>query len=421
MNITEYDNPLVRKKANKSKLENVTTVALVVFLSGGISSLAFVNTFLSALSILFLIYVATKYKARFLYFLTLDKILLLLLLTAFLSIFWSEVPQNTLEALVYITRVTGFGVYFAMRYNFREQIKLLAWSFLVIVILSFLVGAIDSNPNRAFRVTNWMAGFPHKNYFGRNMAMYGSTFLVILLSEKTKKSRKYIWIFSIAISMIMVIFSGSVNSLVHISFSFLVLIPTCYLLRSKYEIKVPTLWFLILPSVLSLNWFLTEYENIAVEVLDRQHSFGGRDTLKQVLLERFIWQKPILGHGISGFWNHESNFISVSNAIDLIQAHRGQPWVPTHAHSGFIDLMLSLGVVGLILFFISFLVAYFNSILLVSRSQTAVGFWPFIFLTLFFLSNINVNSTILAARELYWALYVSTTISLKIWPKRDIT
>lgn len=55
-----------------------------------------------------------------------EKFIALLLCVTFLSSFWSDVPLLTLRKTIGLFGTALFGFYFGIRYNFREQLNLLA-------------------------------------------------------------------------------------------------------------------------------------------------------------------------------------------------------------------------------------------------------------------------------------------------------
>jgi O-antigen ligase len=164
-------------------------------------------------------------------------------------------------------------------------------------------------------------------------------------------------------------------------------------------------------------WFVNNIERIAVEVFQKEQSFGGRDDLKNVLWNIFFWEKPWFGHGYFGFW--DLNRARVMAEVEKIQSHNGNPWV-SHSHSGFLDIGLYLGIVGLTIFAINFIFNYFTSINYLILERTPQSFWPFLFMTLFAIFNINNAMTILSSEHLLWALYVSTVIKLRHWSQKRI-
>lgn len=76
----------------------------------------------------------------------------------------------------------------------------------------------------------------------------------------------------------------------------------------------------------------------------------GRTELWSELLT-YVGAHPILGYGFEGFWG-PMHTASVSLALG---------WVVPHAHNGYIEMLLDLGVVGLVLFVVTLLAGVFHA------------------------------------------------------------
>lgn len=69
-------------------------------------------------------------------------------------------------------------------------------------------------------------------------------------------------------------------------------------------------------------------------------SLTGRVPLWQELVDVYASQKPLAGHGFGAFWTPDR----------IEDVAESQGWSPAYAHSTYIDLLLSIGLVGAILF-----------------------------------------------------------------------
>ena len=410
---TELTPKSVVEEEPAGRLELIITVLLLMFFADGFDVIKPLEKLLAASSYIIIPALIVRQWRRFLYFGTRDITLLLLVGLALLSFFWSESPASTLSNGRALVRVTAFGVYLAMRYSIRDQIKLLAWSFGLLTVISFISGIVQ--PFRGIRSDAWRGAFPHKNYLARMMVISATTFLVSWLSEL--KQRRLL-LAGFLFSGILILLSNGKTALVQIIFLMFFVLPVCNVIRSHYKIRVFVLSLIVSPALLLSYLFINNFETIAVTIFDKENSLGGRSNLKKVLWDTFFWEKPWVGHGYFGFWR--SQYDRVVSAVSEVDNYRGVPWVPSHAHSGFIDLGLSLGLLGLLLFTLNFVIAYLAAISFLSSSKDPISFWPFIYLTIFCLSNVNVTMTILSSKNLMWALYVATTISLQLWPKKQI-
>jgi exopolysaccharide production protein ExoQ len=69
-------------------------------------------------------------------------------------------------------------------------------------------------------------------------------------------------------------------------------------------------------------------------------SLTGRVPLWQELIDQYARHKPLAGHGYGAFWTPVH--------IDEVAASQG--WSPAYAHSTYFDLLLSIGMIGMLMF-----------------------------------------------------------------------
>lgn len=83
----------------------------------------------------------------------------------------------------------------------------------------------------------------------------------------------------------------------------------------------------------------------------------GRIPLWNFLISNYLDERPLLGYGFQGFWTPEH----------ILRVSASQDWLIMHAHSGYLNLLLELGYVGIGLFSLVLLLttrrayAYFRS------------------------------------------------------------
>jgi O-antigen ligase len=118
-----------------------------------------------------------------------------------------------------------------------------------------------------------------------------------------------------------------------------------------------------------------------------------------------ILTRPMLGFGFSGFWGGASSeSISVENYVG---------WSPTYSHNGYLEIMLSLGVVGTLLF-LAFLRTGVMRALRQAEAKVCKGdLWPLAFFVFFMLHNL-AECTIAWQNCLEWSLCVATVLGLHV-------
>lgn len=336
-----------------------------------------------------------------------EKVLLALIGIALVSVLWSEVPEVTLRRSVALIGTTLFGVYLAMRFSLGEQVRLLGW-YLGIAALSSLgfvlvlpSYGISSDPLTAGA---WQGIFDHKNGLGSNMALASVVFL--LLATSGIRRRWVVWC-GLVLAVALLVLSRSATGLVVLT-SIALLWPLYQALRWRYTLVVPVLIGLVLTGgVLALVLLANAQE--VLTVLGRDTTLTGRTELWAYVMD-MVRERPWLGYGYSAFW---LGWEGPSSYVWLMTGSE----VPA-ADNGLLDLWLDIGLLGVAVFGLSFVLAFARAVRWARTRTSMDSIWPLIFLTFMLLYGVT-ESVVLRQNSLIWILYVSTAISVAAY--RDAT
>lgn len=385
------------------RLELGLTVLLMLQLSEGLTLIQPLDKFVSVGS--YIIVPCLLFKPmltkleRCLYVATRDIPMLLLILLAAGSLLWSYDSQATVINVRALLRTTLFGLYLATRYNLKELGQLLAWTLGLAALIS--LGRTLVLPGSAITPDgSWKGAFPHKNYLARTMAISGIVFFGMTCTG-WRRTIKWAGFF---LSVGLLILSKGKTALVLLAIG-LTFWPLCKSLQQKhYKLQAFLMMFALFFSGLVAILVIGNLETIVVDGLGKDLTLTGRTQLWEELFKK-VAEQPWLGYGYFGFWSSQQQ-----DLLNKVQ----HGWVPTHAHSGFLELTLFVGIVGLVLFILSFITVYFKAIKLISSTKTSDFYWPFQFLTIMFLSNLTVGLTIISPTNLMWALYVAVSLALAL-------
>jgi len=337
---------------------------------------------------------------------------LLWLLTGLIvgSALWSQVPMTTVELVMPFLRVTIFGVYFGTCFTITEQIRLLAWAFGLAALLSAITSiafpkygivgqGFIANMEDVAHTGVWRGVYIHKNILGTMMVLGALTFLFCSF-----RHNKHQWISWIGLSLCIGVLQMSTNKSALVAFLIvLFLVPFYRAIRWKTTAIIPFFSGVLLAVGVSVALLLSSYEQI-LSALGRDVTISGRTIYWPLMLSK-AWEHPWLGYGYKTFW---------------LGGWKGEPadiWrfllpgdEPPHAHNGFINLWLSIGLVGLGIFVLNLIVAYVQSISWVRKVKTLEGIVPLCYLTLMIL--LNLTESLLIEPDIIWLLYVSILLSL---------
>ena len=374
-----------------------------------------------------------------------EKFILLLVVLAGASVFWSYAPEITVRRSITLAGTTLFGIYFATRYSLKQQLQLLGYTFCIVISLSFLFALLFPNygiMGGPYHEGLWRGIYTHKNYLGKAMVL--SLIVFLILATTIRKNRFFLWC-GFSFSLILLIFSASKTAL-FCAVAILLPLGTYWAWQQSYSKAIPVFLAVIvvggsvflqitanihLPVVLSNLSPTSETQSTSQVNLAKPDSpstsnsqvspsipnassvsgkelrtLTGRTELWPQVLN-MIEKRPWLGYGYEAFWlgwNGPSAEVwrTVKNWKN-----------PSHAHNGLLNLWLDLGLVGVLIFLSGFFVSLFRALSLIGLHRKPEKLWPLLYLTFIVLFNLTA-STLVSSNDIYWVLYVAVVFSMLI-------
>jgi len=328
-----------------------------------------------------------------------NKILFILSVLAYFSFIWSELPDYTLLNARDIWMMTTFALYFAIRFSFKEQIKIITYTLLIGMFMSFIFVYAFPGIGRHWvdHPGAWKGVYGHKNYLGSLMVLSSLAFL----SLSKDSLLIYRW-GGFALSLFFILLSTSRTSLV---LCFLLLSIIIFYKNFRWQGKVSVIFLdltILFLGCISLLVFTYWVELITG--LGRDPTITGRTIIWEVAFNRLM-ERPFLGYGRGAFWAPKSNY-----AFEATQAI-GTGWVPPHGHNGFIDTALDIGLIGLLLFFICYFRTFAKALKFGYASNKPEEIWPLAYLIFLIINNIT-ESCLLYQPNIYWVLFITIAFTL---------
>ena len=395
------------------KLE-VGIVILLLLTSEPLPFPRFVENIVSIISYGFLFLIITRRWKRLIYIATTEIYLLILVSVAIASIFWSANPSNTAYQARLLLRPTIFGVYLAMQYTPREQIRLLSWTIGIIMILSLASSLLF--PSYGIQEINgtlaWRGIYTHKQLFGRQMGFAASLFIINIFD---KRSNRWIAIIGLSLGFALILLSKSKSGLIFFLFS-LVIIPIYNFNKLR---KIRLLLFLILLLIFSIVSFLVtvNFEYIVVDFLGKDIELNGRLPLWTLAIEKGL-EQPWLGYGYRGFWSSDVSDSVLYNSWAVLEEEFRNRTIEFHSHNGFIDLFLELGLIGILIFLLNFFFFIKRVLTLILTNRAIEYFYMLQVAGICWITNISESRLILTSNSTLWIIYVTTVLSSAIEYRR---
>ena len=333
--------------------------------------------------------------------------LIALLLLASVSCMWAELPGLVLRRTVGLAGATLFGLVLASRLDFADQLALLRRVVRIVTTLTFAAWAVsplvgsnlvtgESTTINGYQVQieagAWRGIFVHKNDLGAMMALAILVEWHLPADTTLSKVAKALWVSAYTL---LLLFSHSVTSLVSVGLAILLMF-TFKTFRHQYRVIVPVLLLVTIFSgtLIALN------ATSVTGALGRSEDLSGRADLWRWVVV-MILKKPFLGYGFSGFWK------GASDQSALVESRIG--WSPVYAHNGYLEILLSLGIAGLLLFLWFAGTGITRAVVRAKAAQSVQDLWPLAFLTFFLIHNLG-ECTILWQNSLEWAICVATVV-----------
>jgi exopolysaccharide production protein ExoQ len=331
-----------------------------------------------------------------------DKVLWILTAIVVGSFLWSDHKILTLLDSREVWQMTTFGLYFAIRFSLKEQVKLVAWTFGVGIFLSTAIalGLPALGKHGADHPGAWKGIYDYKNTFGSMMIM--SAFAFLFLPMDKSNQHLYKWL-GFGLSIAMIILSTSRTALVVFG---VILLFVWFYRHFRWQGKITVLFLDIVILILSSVAILVLVNWVSLLTgLGRDPTLTGRTILWDFIVTK-IQERPWFGYGRGAFWAPGSQY--GVQAGELV----ANSFVAPHAHNGFLDLGLDVGLIGLLLFLMSFMTGLFWAMKRAYATQNPEEFWPVVFLLFLAMNNVT-ESYLLRLANVYWVLYVAVILTVK--------
>ncbi|MEL6458838.1 MAG: O-antigen ligase family protein [Cyanobacteria bacterium J06621_15] len=359
---------------------------------------AAVDKLLNALSYLILFCLITYYWKGFLYVSSKSMLQILLLILILFSILWSADMASSINLIRGLVRIYLLAIYLAMRYTFKEQIRLIAFALGVTAVLSIIFPLMPGFTGKHITpelAGSWSGIFGHKNELGYMMAWSSGTFLHLALSE-TKY--RYLRLGLFALSVCLIILSRSTTSLM-ILLTMISLLPLYKLsTNNNYKLQIIMISFVLMLLVTGSVLIFGNAESI-VGASGKDLTFSGRTDLWEPVLTKVL-DRPLFGYGFAGFWNSPL-------ASNLRLTYE---WA-SNSHNGFLEIMLDLGLGGFLIFAAGFIRFFYMSLYrVVSIAKKPEDYLPMQIIAILII--VNISEARLLTPSWNWFMYLTTSLTL---------
>ncbi len=327
-------------------------------------------------------------------------LLIIFLILVFLSPEWSARPNISSRRSILFLGATSFSIFFSLSFTFKQQLRFLTIALCLNTVVCFLFGVLIPKYGIMHvppHTGAWRGVYTHKNKLGAQMALTTIFLLTTQYIDLFKNRWRQIIKFVMLLSTFLVIASQSTTALlasVTMALTFFI----CNTLKLNYRYMVITISTIILLAG-TASVYIQANANDLLGIFGKGTDLSGRDELWPAVWH-MISLRPFLGYGYEGFWG------PAGGPADLLRQLVG--WPAPNAHNGFLEILLSVGWIGGMIFFISFFITTVKSIQLVRITKQSYAICPVIILVFLTLSNMTESNLFIRDS---WILYVWTSLS----------
>lgn len=265
---------------------------------------------------------------------------LLLALLSLASSAWSVDPGLTLRRSLALAGAIVVALLMVGVLGYRRTVLLVTTVLISLIVTSVVVSLVwpDFGIHQSgSHVGRWRGLYFHKNLLGREAAL-AAVLLVATFPWRGRRSRLWVLLF-LMICVVALVMANSVTGVVAaVGAVAAVLAYRATHLGRRVAAVVAQLAATL---VVAAGLLVTVFPEVLLGMVNRDLSFTGRTQLWREVWQR-IQERPWFGHGYRAFWGDDGG--------QRISGELG--WRVTHAHNGWLDTGLDLGMAGLAAIFL---------------------------------------------------------------------
>ncbi len=331
-----------------------------------------------------------------------SPLLILLLMLVAASWFWSVEPAATVRRLVALSFTCLGGVALAARFRWPTIAEVVATAFAILAALSILIALIK--PDWGLMSSNfpgaWRGLWLEKNNLGGNMAVgFGFCVAAAVLVPR----RRGLWSGFAGLCVLLLALSTSKTSLV-----VLMLMVGClgfvWLVRKGPAAGVASAWIGVVGvMMIACIWLFAA--DAVFGLLGKDASLTGRTEIWDGI-NRVMVGHEWAGYGYGAIWDDTDTFAPLA----WITHYAG--FRASHAHNGWMEIWLNIGLVGVILFGFWFIETWFRTIWITFAGGD--GAWVALPFMAAYTIGMLTESITLTWNDMRWVLFVAIATKLAL-------
>jgi len=331
-----------------------------------------------------------------------SPLLIVLLLLAAASWFWSTEPDATIRRFVALGFTSLGGVALASRFRWSVFAELVATAFAILGLLSLLVVILKPDWGLMTNIFPgaWRGLWLEKNNLGGNMTVgFGFSVAAAVLAPQ----RRRLWLVFAGLSLLLVAASTSKTALVVLALM-LGCMGFIWLVRRGPAAGVSAGWAGLVGVMLIVAVWLFAADAI-FDLLGKDATLTGRTGIWDGI-NRVMVGHEWTGYGYGAIWDDDDPFAPLA----WITHYAG--FRASHAHNGWMEIWLGIGLIGVIAFGFWFIETWFRAVW--ATFAGGDGAWVALpFIAAYSIAMLTESIT-LTWHDMRWVLFVAVAVKLAL-------
>ncbi|MEW1810251.1 O-antigen ligase family protein [Pseudarthrobacter phenanthrenivorans] len=287
------------------------------------------------------------------------------------SFAWSILPSETLLGGAALAVLTITAYWIAAKVSLPSFINGLIAGAFTALLLSLLLAAVRPDLGlvaEAYKFGSLRGIYEHRNQMGYTMTI---GVVGLAMNGRIWRGSRRTWAILLLVAFVGAVgYSASSSALAMTAFALILALVVRSISKSKVKLRLFLLTHYVLVGAFGC-WLVFNQFGAVTGLLGRDETLTGRTTIWPPVIEAWSYS-PMLGYGWGAVWSDDS-FVAdwVSRQVDGYRVY--------HAHDSYLDVLIQIGIIGLIAFGLCLLFSLFRSGLwlnLALRDQLSLD-WAF--------------------------------------------
>ena len=319
-----------------------------------------------------------------------------------LSLAWSDDPQLSARRLLGLICTTAMGFVLGMKLEMKALLRLLVQAMAIAMVASIFAAILFPSFGVMANLDSgaWRGVFTHKNELGHSI---GFALIAVICLLWDSRRHRIVHLSLLGLGVALLILSRSMTSTIVVALT--LFLGGYWRLRLRPAQRFAVLAMATLLAVAGTAVVATHVDSV-LHLVGRDSTLTGRVPMWRLAVAS-VGDRPLLGAGWDAFWPGPEG----DRIRSLVH------WDVPHAHNGFLEMSLNIGLIGLALYVAGFYDCLRRAARYRDDFSNPVRLWPllyYVYTLFFFFTEAPAVDRHTLSFILYCAISVSMTEGARI-------